>query len=59
MNIFAKYDFKVQDSETLININVGCQSDKYLLNYMRAKILDKSQSLNVGTSTFTFNNLNI
>lgn len=58
MNVFAKYDFKVTDSESPININVGCQNDRYLLNYMRAKIVDKSQSLNP-TSVLTFNNLNI
>ena len=46
MNIFAKYDFKVPDSDTPININVGCSSDKYLLNYMRVKIVDKSSVMN-------------
>ena len=42
MNVFAKYEFKVPDSETPININVNCSNDKYLLNYMRVKIIDKS-----------------
>lgn len=60
MNVFAKYDFKVPDSETPININVGCQSDKYLLNFMRVKIVDKSaaQAWSSG-SVLTFNNMNI
>jgi len=56
MNVFTKYDFKVTDSESPINITVGCQSDRYLLNYMRAKIVDKSAN---STAIHTFNNLNI
>ncbi len=44
MNVFAKYDFKVHDSNMRINIKVGCPTDKYLLNFMRIKIIDKNSS---------------
>lgn len=44
MNVFAKYDFKVNDSNLHINLKVNCPTDKYLLNYMRIKIVDKNSS---------------
>ena len=46
MNVFCKYDFKVNDPEMRLNIKVACNTDKYLINYMRLKIVDKSSSLN-------------
>lgn len=40
-HLFAKYDFKIADDETRLNIKVGCNTDKYLLEYVRLKIVDK------------------
>ena len=40
--MFAKYDFQVNEENTNINLSIDCPSDKYLLNYMRLKIVDKS-----------------
>ena len=44
-HIFAKYDFKVNDKNTRINLRVKCPTDAYLLQYMRLKIIDKSKSI--------------
>jgi len=49
MNVFAKYDFKVGDSEMRLNVKVNCNSDKYLTNFMRMKIVDKNSSANQAT----------
>lgn len=59
MNVFAKYDFKISENETRLNIRVGCHSDKYLTNYMRLKIVDKSSSSNQASDHLTFNNMNL
>lgn len=42
MNVFAKYEFKVQDDNMRLNLKVTCNSDKYLTNFMRLKIKDKN-----------------
>lgn len=44
-HIFAKYDFKVTDKLTRINLRLKCTSDPYLLQYLRIKIIDKSKSI--------------
>lgn len=59
MNVFAKYEFKINEAETRLNIRVGCNSDKYLANYMRLKIVDKNSSLNQANDHLTFNNMNV
>ena len=59
MNVFAKYDFKVHDSEMKLNIKVTCNTDKYLIHYMRLKIIDKSSSPNQAQEHFTFNYMNL
>ena len=58
MNVFAKYEFKVNDSEMRLNLKVVC-SDKYLTNYMRIKIVNKNSSLNQSDGHMTFNNMNL
>lgn len=58
MNVFAKYEFKISDAETRFNLKVGC-SDKYLANFMRLKIVDKSASLNQAIDHLTFNNMDL
>lgn len=40
--MFAKYDFQINDDETSLNIKVDIPNDKYLLKFMRIKIIDKS-----------------
>jgi len=59
MNVFAKYDFKVGDSEMRLNVKVNCNSDKYLTNFMRMKIVDKNSSANQATEHLVFNNMNV
>ena len=39
--MFAKYDFSITSSETDLNIKIDIPADKYLLTYMRLKIIDK------------------
>jgi len=56
--VFAKYEFKVNDSEMRLNLKVVC-SDKYLTNYMRIKIVNKNSSLNQSDGHMTFNNMNL
>lgn len=58
MNVFAKYEFKIPDAETRFNLKVGC-SDKYLANFMRLKIVDKSASPNQAIDHLTFNNMDL
>ena len=43
-HIFAKYEFKITDRLSRINLRVKCPSDPYLIQYMRMKIIDKSKS---------------
>jgi hypothetical protein len=59
MNVFAKHEFKVVDSEMRLNIKVSCNSDKYLANFMRLKVVDKNSSLNQCTDHLIFNNMNL
>ena len=59
MGIFAKYEFKVPDDEMRLNIRVSCNSDKYLTNYMRIKIVDRSSSPNQTSEPMVFHNMNI
>lgn len=40
--MFAKYDFTIADDDTRVNFKVDVPNDKYLLKYMRVKIIDKS-----------------
>jgi hypothetical protein len=42
--MLGKYDFHINDdgSETKINLKVDTPNDRYLLNYIRLKIIDKS-----------------
>ena len=58
MNVFAKYEFKVNDSEMRLNLKVVC-SDKYLTNYMRIIIVNKNSSQNQSDGHMTFNNMNL
>lgn len=41
-HIFGKWDFKVTSADTHINMRVNCANDKYLLDYIRIKIIDKN-----------------
>jgi hypothetical protein len=59
MNVFAKYEFKVNEDNVRFNIRAMCSTDKYLTNYMRIKIIDKSMPISEYGAIRTFNNLNI
>ena len=54
-HLFGKYEFKITEENTLVSIRVGCISDKYLLDYMRMKILDKSHSPKMFLQHQTYN----
>ena len=43
--MFGKWDFKVANDDTKINLHVSCPTDKYLQDYIRVKIIDKSKML--------------
>ena len=40
--MLGKYDFHINDDDTKINLKVDTPNDRYLLNYIRLKIIDKS-----------------
>lgn len=40
--MMGKYDFLIPDKDTILHIKVDTPADRYLLNFMRMKILDKS-----------------
>lgn len=58
-HLFTKYDFKVTSDDTQFNIRINCPGDKYLLDFMRVKIIDKSASLIQATKHTTFNAVNL
>ncbi len=41
-HIFGKYDFQVNEADTVIHLKVDIPNDKYLLKYMRMRFIDKS-----------------
>jgi len=57
-HLFAKYDFRVPTDNFTFNLNCNC-SDKYLLDYIRIKIVDKSQDDVTLSNAITFNTCNI
>lgn len=40
--MLGKYEFNVTEDDTIINIKVDAPQDRFLLNYMRMKIFDRS-----------------
>jgi hypothetical protein len=40
--ILGKYEFNVTEDDTVVHIKVDAPADRYLLNYMRIKIVDRS-----------------
>jgi hypothetical protein len=40
-HLFAKFDFKITKKDSRINLTVNC-TDKYLLDFIRLKIVDKA-----------------
>lgn len=58
LQLLAKYEFKVTSEELLFNLRLNC-TDKYLLNYMRIKIVDKGASKNQAEKHICLNNTNI
>jgi hypothetical protein len=42
--MFGKFDFNVNDSDLVLHLKVDVPSDKFLLKYMRMKIIDKNDN---------------
>jgi len=46
--LFGKYDFNIpekaapEDPDTMLHIKVDAPADRYMLNYMRIKVIDKA-----------------
>lgn len=49
--LFGKYEFNISEEDTVLNIKVDTPSDKYLLDYMRLKIVDRSPGTDFKTET--------
>ena len=43
-HIFGKYDFQVNEADTVMHLKVDIPNDKYLLKYMRLRLIDKAQT---------------
>lgn len=40
--LLAKYDFQIAEEKTVVGVKVDAPADRYLLNYLRLKVVDKS-----------------
>mmetsp|Transcript_4779 Transcript_4779/g.7209 ORF Transcript_4779/g.7209 Transcript_4779/m.7209 type:complete len:304 (+) Transcript_4779:1450-2361(+) len=40
--LMGKYEFSIPEEDTIVHIKVDCPSDRYLLDFMRVKIVDRS-----------------
>jgi len=58
-HLFTKHEFKIPTEDTRVNIRVNCNNDRYLLDYMRIKIVDKSSSITEASKHITCNSLNL
>jgi len=58
-HLFGKYDFKITEDDTRLNIKVACATDKYLLEYIRIKVVDKDACPNQMKGQMTFNHMDI
>lgn len=43
-HMFAKYDFLVNEADTVMHLRVDIPNDKYLLKYMRLRLIDKGET---------------
>jgi hypothetical protein len=51
-HIFGKFDFQVNEPDTVMHLRVDIPNDKYLLKYMRLRLIDKAHtSKKYGTQT--------
>ncbi len=51
-HLFGKYDFQVAEADTAMHLKVDIPNDKYLLKYMRMRLIDKgATSKKYGTQT--------
>lgn len=57
--MFGKWDFKVANDDTKINLHVSCPTDKYLQDYIRVKIIDKSKMLHQEAMPQTLHSCNL
>ena len=58
-HVFGKWDFKVANDDTKINLHVSCPTDKYLQDYIRVKIIDKSKMLHQEAMPQTLHSCNL
>jgi hypothetical protein len=57
--LFGKYEFQIPDKDTLMHIKVDTPADKYLLEYMRMKIVDRSSGLTETDKFVILNQMNV
>jgi len=43
-HLFAKYDFQIAEVDTTIHFRVDIPQDKYLLKYMRVRMIDRGDT---------------
>lgn len=42
--MFAKYDFQINEADTVLHLRVDIPNDKYLLKYMRFRLVDRGDT---------------
>ena len=43
-HLFGKYDFQVTEADTALHLKVDVPNDKYLLKYMRLRLIDRGHT---------------
>jgi hypothetical protein len=43
-HLFGKYDFQVTEADTALHLKVDVHNDKYLLKYMRLRLIDRGHT---------------
>ena len=43
-HLFGKYDFQVTEADTAMHLKVDIPNDKYLLKYMRLRLIDRGHT---------------
>lgn len=43
-HLFAKYDFQIAEADSVLHLRVDIPNDKYLLSYMRLRLVDKAET---------------
>lgn len=53
-HIFGKWDFKITQEDTRINLRVSFPSDKYLQDYVRLKLIEKGADIHQAAKFQTY-----